>query len=351
MYGSLHKQFRRAARALWAFFLRYSGAIWFARRHMRRAGSLNVLMFHRVLDRASQEKTNSLPDIVISLASFRRLLRFLREEYEIVRLDEHEPGCPTARPRVAITFDDGWSDNYLAHRILAAHRIAWTLFVCSGLCGNVAPFWPERAISAMRTLRTASDDIRSGVEALKRLSTEDREAMISALYDSVRAKGLEPRAADMDSTMPWQHIQELDLTGVSIGAHTQSHQILTRVPLEVAEQEIIASKRTIEDTLNQRCTAFAYPNGDYSDEILRLVADARFTFAVTTRPGLWLEGCDPLAIPRNNICEENVVGLTGKFSPAMFEYTTIWKPWRQSRVNPALQNSARPSSASQAQLS
>jgi hypothetical protein len=32
-----------------------------------------------------------------------------------------------------------------------------------------------------------------------------------------------------------------------------------------------------------------------------------------------------------NVCESNVVGLTGQFSPALFEYNVFWKAWRVMR--------------------
>jgi hypothetical protein len=49
---------------------------------------------------------------------------------------------------------------------------------------------------------------------------------------------------------------------------------------------------------------------------------------VTTEKGAWLKNTDPLCIPRVNVYEENLVGPFGHFSPAMFEYTTLWKAWR-----------------------
>jgi peptidoglycan/xylan/chitin deacetylase (PgdA/CDA1 family) len=49
--------------------------------------------------------------------------------------------------------------------------------------------------------------------------------------------------------------------GVAMGAHTQSHPILTRVSPERARAEVQGSKARIEAELNQPVTSFAYPNG------------------------------------------------------------------------------------------
>ena len=61
------------------------------------------------------------------------------------------------------------------------------------------------------------------------------------------------------------------------------------------------------------------------------MADSDFRFALTTEKGAWTPDCDPLAIPRMNVCEENVVGPGGRFSPAVFEYAIVWKAWRALR--------------------
>jgi len=71
-----------------------------------------------------------------------------------------------------------------------------------------------------------------------------------------------------------------------------------------------------------------------------MLADAGFKLAVTTARGAWTTGCDHLAIPRSNICEDNVTGLGGRFSKAMFEYTTFWKAWRASKAPSRLQSPA-----------
>jgi hypothetical protein len=38
-----------------------------------------------------------------------------------------------------------------------------------------------------------------------------------------------------------------------------------------------------------------------------------------------------MAIPRVNMCEASVVGPTGRFSPALFQYNVFWKAWRAMR--------------------
>ena len=323
-----HRTLRRVLRATWAVFLRYSGVMWYVRRQILRQGCANVLMLHRVLNDESLGCTCSLPDIIVREVTFRHLLAYLAETFTVVPLQSARPD--TKKSTVVITFDDGWLDNYTnAFPLLAAYDMPWTLFICSGLTGKNAPFWPERAIAALRASAVPSDEIRSTVERLKLLAPNERDHAI-AQFSAQPSDTIEN---PVDATMSWEQVRELDRAGVCIGAHTHSHQILTSVTVETASMEVSECRQTIEKNLGKPCKTLAYPNGNCSPAIRHLVSNAGFGLAVTTQRGLWHTEADPLTVPRNNICEDNITGLTGSFSPAMFEYTTIWKAWRASRTS------------------
>jgi peptidoglycan/xylan/chitin deacetylase (PgdA/CDA1 family) len=77
--------------------------------------------------------------------------------------------------------------------------------------------------------------------------------------------------------------------GFSIGAHTVTHPILSRLTPARAQEEIRGSKAAIEKVLGDPVRAFAYPNGrpdDYNETVTRLVQEAGFACALTTQRGL-----------------------------------------------------------------
>ncbi len=133
----------------------------------------------------------------------------------------------------------------------------------------------------------------------------------------------------------------MDAAGVRFGCHTQTHQILTAVPLQDARREIRDGQRALESVLHRPCRLFAYPNGNYSWATRRVLAEEGFTAAFTTQCGAWTPGADPLAVPRVNVSEANVAGLSGRFSPVMFQYTVFWKTWRAMRAERGLQPKPR----------
>lgn len=87
--------------------------------------------------------------------------------------------------------------------------------------------------------------------------------------------------------------------GTFIGAHTMDHIALARVQPYWARYQIDASRKALQKLTCQGVTDFAYPYGSFNPAVERLVAQAGFTDAVTTRPGGYHPAHgDPYAISR-----------------------------------------------------
>ncbi len=92
-------------------------------------------------------------------------------------------------------------------------------------------------------------------------------------------------------------MREMAEEGIRFGAHTLTHPDLTRLPAPRAREEILASKRRIEDWTGKEVSAFAYPFGRFDRRVARIVR-AHFACACTDRLGLVSRRSDPLALPR-----------------------------------------------------
>lgn len=138
---------------------------------------------------------------------------------------------------VAITFDDGYEDNYLyAFPILQKYQFPATIFVASGEIGG-----------------TNSWDTRRGMPENRLLS--------------------------------WPQIFEMQKSGITFGAHTVSHSRLTRQTNEERWQEIYWSKKMLEEKLGYPVSFFAYPYGDFSNSVKKVVKRAGFRAALTMEQG------------------------------------------------------------------
>ncbi len=318
----------------WVGFLYATGALWWAKRQLRLNGSIVVLMFHRVLKDQEFKLPYNLPGVVVRENTFRELAEHVHENYEAIQLEGATPGQDSNKLRIAFTFDDGWTDNYsVALPVAKEFNIPFTIFVCPGLVGSAQPFWPERMTSHFAasggTIQKA--DIAEMIEQLKHCSAEDRELAISKLVGENSPSDSNDSSNSSSRTLSWVEILEMSRNNVSFGSHTQTHQILTTLQPKQVQKEISLSKAALEKALHSSCQIFAYPNGNWNPQVKDIVAQEGFKLAFTTERGAWTPECDPLAIPRANVYEDNLVGSNGKFSPAMFEYTTFWKVWRSMR--------------------
>ncbi len=72
---------------------------------------------------------------------------------------------------------------------------------------------------------------------------------------------------------------------VEIGAHTIHHVYLKSIPIVRATEEIVVSKRQLEQEIGKRVLSFAYPYGAFDLQAVQIVKDAGFIDAVSTIAG------------------------------------------------------------------
>jgi peptidoglycan/xylan/chitin deacetylase (PgdA/CDA1 family) len=304
----------------------------FVKQRLEKRHAIIVLGLHRVLDDAEYGRTDSLPGMLLRRNTFEELAAYATRRLELVDILESCPGWKSRRLRCAITFDDGWSDNYsTALPITQAYGVPVTIFLCPGLLGRIKPFWPERIAAGMKIARptVSGAEIEEFVEHLKTCPTAVRED-VTATFAGADRCGQEKHSGD--STLSWKEILEMDARGVRFGAHTQTHQVLTNLSTAQARREIGEAKASLEEALQKPCLVFAYPNGNHSERTRKLLAEAGLSLAFTTSRGVWTQASDPLAVPRMIVDETDVVTPLGRFSPSMFEYTVFWKSWRAVRA-------------------
>jgi peptidoglycan/xylan/chitin deacetylase (PgdA/CDA1 family) len=313
------------ARWVWAGLLGATGCLEFVKRRFCTEGAIVVLTFHRVLRPDQRRVSNSGSGMAVDERTFAELTAYIAQAYRPTALECASPRELSDRVRVVLTFDDGWVDNAtVVFPIVARHAVPITIFVCPAVVGKTAPFWPERVAALMKMRHDRADEskISAVVEQLKGLSPIAREQFITKLSEGCAHS---PELHSIDATMSWLQITALHCAGVSFGSHTSTHQILTRVPAEVARWEVSNSKQEIETALRSACGVLAYPNGNCSPEVRSIVAQAGFRRAVVTKRAAWTADSDPLAIPRLTVYQDEIVGPSGRFSPHLFEYMAFWK--------------------------
>lgn len=284
-----------------------------------------ILMLHRVL---ANDRAADLPhrnELCVGPKAFEHLLVWLRKHFDCVPLmDILQPtALKSLRPKVTLTFDDGWRDNAVnAFPLLQKHQVPASIFLSSDYIGSRQRFWWESIgetlwgshgeaprmhlieclLQVGRPLPVLLDDLDVDrrslallhfLQSLKTLAPHD----LNRLTDECPQDSL-PQALD------WQQVRTLEASGlVRFGPHGASHAILTGLDDQTLSQELTRSRDALLNGCNRPLPVYCYPNGDNDARVRQQVADHDFPFALGTGTGIYRGIEDPLALPRFGVSQ------------------------------------------------
>ena len=282
-----------------------AGAAEFAAWLKRRRAT--ILTYHGVTAAEPPPSLRALYKVMVPADEFRAQMQMLLARYRVVPLEEltrRLADGDSVERLAAVTFDDGWrTTRTVAAPILQELGIPSTVFVATGLIdGTDRGLWTQRLWNALAHadarvfrcggLELAADTgprriaaISAIAAACKRMSSAERRATVARL---VAEHGAGPPLPDDLAWMSWDQVRELPAMGMSVGAHTVDHEILSGLSLDEVRAQVRLSKRAVEERLGTLCRLFAYPNGsvhDFSDEHARILREEGFLAACTQIPG------------------------------------------------------------------
>lgn len=276
---------------------------------------LSILIFHRVLD-----DTDPLFPSEATLQSFDWQMALLKSLFNVLPLPEAvsrlKAGTLPARA-AAITFDDGYADNYThALPILQKHGLHATFFIATAYLDGGRMF-NDTVIESIRNTQLARldlSDMQLGVHELgsiaaKRQAIQQILPKIKYLLPDEReeaaarvATRAEVKQLPNDLMMSTAQLKSLHAAGMEIGGHTHRHPILAKLDRDAARTEMATGKAALEDKLGTRVSLFAYPNGkpgsDYLPEQASIVRELGFDAAVSTSHGVSTRASDRYQLAR-----------------------------------------------------
>ncbi len=191
----------------------------------------------------------------VSPENFKKQMEYLyKKNYNVVSLNkliEYIKNKNIPLKTIVLSFDDGYEDNYFnVFPILKKYNFPSTIFLATN-------FIKQKALNSFNT-------------PLPMLS--------------------------------WRQIKEMHNSGlIDFEPHTHTHPRLTKISLESAKREILESRKIIEENLNKQCKFFAYPHGEYNQEIVKFLKENNFKGAVITKEGLISDRDDLFKLRRNYI--------------------------------------------------
>ncbi len=284
---------------------------------------LIVLRYHSV---GAPEQVQSYLDPGLSLSPqrFREQLRWITEHCEVITADEIPARIAARKARrlaIAITFDDGFRDNYTtAFPILCEFGLRASFFITtgpliSGLGLWISELWrimPQLSEGQMLPPKLLPGEEQvpppgAEREQLRRritrrfagLTAPCREAFLD---DLARLAGI-PRGEGLsESFVTPEQIRQMRAAGMLIGAHSRSHPHLDHLAVEHHAEEVDASRDDLAKILGEPIRHFAYPNpsggGRFAELAVASIRRADFVTALTSSPGPINEKTTLLRLPR-----------------------------------------------------
>ena len=210
----------------------------------RLSHQLPILGYHRV----GALKGDHVP--TVSADAFERQLACLvRHGYRVLSLDEVADGLDRgqAPPRrsVAITFDDGYEETA---------TVVWPLLKRFGFSATVF---------------------------------------------------VTPAEVGQAGFLTWAQVVELARDGMTIGNHTMHHSYLPLVPDERLSEELVSSKRLLEERIGRPVHFISYPVGGFTPEAQAIIKQAGYRAAYTTNRGVSVNALDRFALRRVKVTERD----------------------------------------------
>ncbi|WP_044191667.1 polysaccharide deacetylase family protein [Hyalangium minutum] len=306
---------------------------------------LLIVSYHRVVEDLTGELQRSIPGLLISKETFRRHLeQAAAAGYEFATIgdavDVMAGRRSTKRDLCVVTFDDGYRDVYrFAYPLLKRMGVPAIVYLPTDFIGTkrrfnhdrlfhliqvaqkrrLRPYFttlPEPALKLAGPILSGSRPVSDALdEFIGEHSARVVQEVIQALEQELGGgANLLPEQGDI---MDWDEVRHMARDGFEFGAHTLGHTVLTMEPAEQMEREIIESKQAIERELGTPVRDFAYCNGWYSEEVIRLLKQHGFRSGVTTEDLPNRVGGDPFTLKRKVLWENFSIGMLGDYSEAL----------------------------------
>jgi len=283
-----------------------------------------ILRYHSV------SKDNGLvsKSITVSPEAFEEQIQYFSKHFNTISMstlvDCIQDRCHFPENALILTFDDGYADNYEAAQILHKYRLTGLFYITAGCIESTEKFWVAeiRHLLEKTGHRRICIPVQDSMCAFSLSGPLEREEAIRQITRLIKSGNIQAREnireelwKQLDDAheflgnlmLTWQKLKDMIDMEMEIGGHTMTHCNLPNANTEEAWIEISTCKSLLEKKLDIEVKHFAYPNGGsvqhYNDDIKKLVYQAGFFSASTSKSGLVSFGSDLMELWRMRATE------------------------------------------------
>jgi peptidoglycan/xylan/chitin deacetylase (PgdA/CDA1 family) len=251
-----------------------------------------ILMYHRIIE-PEKSKLCIQAGMYVRPETFRLQMQYLAKNCNVLALDDLVEKVISKQklPKrsIAITFDDGWVDNYeSAFPILKELNLPATIFLPTSYINTNKLFWTDKFAvlsllfreqdadvqflskssaveKSVRKLFRSDSDFNTSLEDailnLKQVDTSERDEIINALKDFLE---FDPEMLIPPQFLNWRQIEQMQASSITFGSHSHKHQQLGKLNAASVTEDVDNSLAILKAKLKKPSQIFCYPEGSYS---------------------------------------------------------------------------------------
>jgi len=244
-----------------------------------------ILNYHRVLP--SNKVDNSLVNIAVSTDNFIYQLNYLTTNFDVISLDDLllHLKSKSNEFKIAITFDDGYSDNLdYAYPILEKFKAPATIYIITKFINNQFIPWWVKLDHFIKNNKKIIDNKKKIFEFYKNKILLSDQLTVDKIILSII--GINNKLKYNKIFLNQKEIQSLGKQKlITIGSHSHSHYNFSQLTQEQTLRELRISKSILEKIIKKKILHFSYPYGGYANinfKHTKLLKNLGYLSAVTT---------------------------------------------------------------------
>lgn len=284
---------------------------------MRMDSEIRIFLFHLVTE--SKENWIHATDTSI----FEKCIRYIAQNFSVTTVEESlamqgEKSAHATKPPACITFDDGFKDNIkYALPILEKYKCKASFYIATDCIDNDLPTWPHQFNNLFQNTHKSALSISSkymGAAVEKKFASKKErvaygEKMLQKLFampscDAIKVleevkQNFNDVAEPKNMMMSWKDVKQLCAAGYTVGSHTCSHPMLTRLTDEKMKHEFTHSAARIKELCGKSPEVIAYPSGVTDERVMRIAKESGYKYGLTVEQRFYKPAVDSkMAIPR-----------------------------------------------------
>ena len=249
-------------------------------RLFRERSALMVFMYHGLFaDKQEIEQKLADPQQAITVAHFRQFIDYYRQHgYQFVSPDDVIRGLQADGHYAMITFDDGYFNNRRAVTVLDEFDVPAVFFISANHVRDGKAYWWD-VLYRERSRRQASlDAIRTEVATVMAKTPVEINDYLTAEFG---AESLKP-VSDIDRPFSVSELKDFSSNRhVILGNHATNHALLSRCSAAIITAEVEGGQHFLREVTGKVPNAIAYPNGDYSEEAIKICRSLGLQLGIT----------------------------------------------------------------------